>query len=260
MVFLASGDPDRPKPWPRCSDRKPLTPGLIKESLIISGWVALWRPLEIFLYDWWPDPRRCAGCTTGWRCDAGQCPARQARCAGRASRKHEQSDPATGALNCARAAVRGVSFLWVVVDQSAKPANLVVGVLACRGGNLGEPEAAAARQRSRAPRPAARAAAALPVAVAGGRQSTWRAAPFAPHASICSPGFVDLPAVSCRPALARNAFELIASLMPGSVPSDESERHDRVHCLDTRQPVVEQLTAEERAYGPALQPGTRRYG
>jgi len=27
---------------------------LIKESLVIAGWVALWRPLEIFLYDWWP--------------------------------------------------------------------------------------------------------------------------------------------------------------------------------------------------------------
>jgi hypothetical protein len=28
--------------------------GLVQESLIIGGWVALWRPLEIFLYDWWP--------------------------------------------------------------------------------------------------------------------------------------------------------------------------------------------------------------
>ncbi|MCU0811113.1 MAG: hypothetical protein MUE59_08775 [Thiobacillaceae bacterium] len=27
---------------------------LRKESLVIGGWVALWRPLEIFLYDWWP--------------------------------------------------------------------------------------------------------------------------------------------------------------------------------------------------------------
>lgn len=27
---------------------------LLKESLIIGGWVALWRPMEIFLYDWWP--------------------------------------------------------------------------------------------------------------------------------------------------------------------------------------------------------------
>ncbi len=28
--------------------------GLVSESLKIGGWVALWRPLEIFLYDWWP--------------------------------------------------------------------------------------------------------------------------------------------------------------------------------------------------------------
>ncbi len=27
---------------------------LIEEGLIILGWVANWRPIEIFLYDWWP--------------------------------------------------------------------------------------------------------------------------------------------------------------------------------------------------------------
>jgi hypothetical protein len=27
---------------------------LLRESVIIGGWVAMWRPLEIFLYDWWP--------------------------------------------------------------------------------------------------------------------------------------------------------------------------------------------------------------
>ncbi len=27
---------------------------IVKESFVIGGWVALWRPLEIFLYDWWP--------------------------------------------------------------------------------------------------------------------------------------------------------------------------------------------------------------
>jgi len=27
---------------------------LIEHSLVIGAWVALWRPLEIFLYDWWP--------------------------------------------------------------------------------------------------------------------------------------------------------------------------------------------------------------
>lgn len=27
---------------------------ILKESLTIGGWVAMWRPLEIYLYDWWP--------------------------------------------------------------------------------------------------------------------------------------------------------------------------------------------------------------
>lgn len=31
---------------------------LVKESLLIGGWVAMWRPLQIFLYDWWPIIRR----------------------------------------------------------------------------------------------------------------------------------------------------------------------------------------------------------
>ncbi len=31
---------------------------LFAEGLLIIGWVALWRPVEIFLYDWWPIYRR----------------------------------------------------------------------------------------------------------------------------------------------------------------------------------------------------------
>lgn len=27
---------------------------LVQESVVIGGWVALWHPLNIFLYDWWP--------------------------------------------------------------------------------------------------------------------------------------------------------------------------------------------------------------
>ena len=27
---------------------------ILRESLNIGGWVSMWRPLEIFLYDWWP--------------------------------------------------------------------------------------------------------------------------------------------------------------------------------------------------------------
>lgn len=28
--------------------------GFLKESLTIAGWVAMWRPMQIYLYDWWP--------------------------------------------------------------------------------------------------------------------------------------------------------------------------------------------------------------
>jgi hypothetical protein len=32
---------------------RPLATAL-HESLLVGGWVAMWRPMEIFLYDWWP--------------------------------------------------------------------------------------------------------------------------------------------------------------------------------------------------------------
>ena len=33
---------------------------IAREGLTIAGWVAMWRPLQIYLYDWWPlrDERR----------------------------------------------------------------------------------------------------------------------------------------------------------------------------------------------------------
>jgi hypothetical protein len=31
---------------------------VVEESLLIFGWVANWRPIEIFLYEWWPIVRR----------------------------------------------------------------------------------------------------------------------------------------------------------------------------------------------------------
>lgn len=31
---------------------------IARESLTIVGWVAMWRPLQIFLYDWWPLQRK----------------------------------------------------------------------------------------------------------------------------------------------------------------------------------------------------------
>jgi hypothetical protein len=37
----------------RLMDVRPLAQ-VLRESLVIGGWVAMWRPMEIFLYDWWP--------------------------------------------------------------------------------------------------------------------------------------------------------------------------------------------------------------
>jgi len=31
---------------------------IARESLTIVGWVAMWRPMQIFLYDWWPVLRK----------------------------------------------------------------------------------------------------------------------------------------------------------------------------------------------------------
>jgi hypothetical protein len=31
---------------------------VVSEGLLILGWVANWRPIELFLYDWWPIMRR----------------------------------------------------------------------------------------------------------------------------------------------------------------------------------------------------------
>ncbi|MCX6901617.1 MAG: hypothetical protein NT105_23300 [Verrucomicrobia bacterium] len=31
---------------------------IVRESLTIGGWVAMWRPLEIYLYQWWPLQKR----------------------------------------------------------------------------------------------------------------------------------------------------------------------------------------------------------
>ena len=32
--------------------------GFLRESMTIAGWVAMWRPMQIYLYDWWPLRRR----------------------------------------------------------------------------------------------------------------------------------------------------------------------------------------------------------
>ncbi|MBK8341612.1 MAG: hypothetical protein IPK99_17275 [Flavobacteriales bacterium] len=31
---------------------------VLRESLVIAGWVAMWQPMQIYLYGWWPLRRR----------------------------------------------------------------------------------------------------------------------------------------------------------------------------------------------------------
>lgn len=144
--------------------------------------------------------------------------------------------------------------LWIVVDQSMKPANLLVGVLA----------SAAATWASWTLLPPANGRVRIGALLLLLPRFLWQSLvagidvarrAFALGTPL-QPGFVDYP-IGLPPGFARNAFEIIASLMPGSVPSDEARGTIEFHCLDVRQPVVEQLAAEERAYAGALQPGRR---
>jgi multicomponent Na+:H+ antiporter subunit E len=143
--------------------------------------------------------------------------------------------------------------VWIVIDQSAKPANLVVGALAT----------IAATWTSLKLLPPAGGRVRLGVLLTMLPRFLWQSLvagidvarrAFAPRLPL-APGFVDYP-VRLRGS-ARNAFQLISSLMPGSVATGGTETQIEYHCLDTGQPVVEQLAAEERAYAAALVPGER---
>jgi multicomponent Na+:H+ antiporter subunit E len=69
------------------------------------------------------------------------------------------------------------------------------------------------------------------------------------------PGFVIFP-VRLPAGTARNVFCTLTSLLPGTVPAGSDDSGSLViHCLDVRQPVLADLTAEEalliRALGGA---------
>lgn len=145
--------------------------------------------------------------------------------------------------------------LWIVIDQSAKPANLAFGVLATAAATwaslkLLPPSAGRVRLGALLlllPR-------FLWQSLVAGINVARRA--FSPSMPL-APGFVQYPTRLPR-GTARNAFEAISSLLPGSVPADETETHIEYHALDLSQPVVEQLAAEEQAYAKALVAEPRR--
>ena len=71
------------------------------------------------------------------------------------------------------------------------------------------------------------------------------------------PGVVVYP-VKLPRGPARNAFETVTSLLPGTMPCGGDEQTIDYHCLDVRQPVVQRLAADESAYGRAFIPGAER--
>jgi multicomponent Na+:H+ antiporter subunit E len=157
-------------------------------------------------------------------------------------------------LNAGRGSVLALRALlyfgvWIVVDQSARPANLVVGVLASGAAawvslTLLPPD----RGRVRLGRLLVQMPRFLWQSLVAGIDVARRA--FAPTLDL-QPGFIEYR-TQLPPSVARSAFKLITSLMPGSVSTSEGPQHIEFHCLDTRQPVAEQLAAEERVYTPAL--------
>ena len=144
--------------------------------------------------------------------------------------------------------------LWIVIDQSAKPANLAFGVLAT----------AAATWASLKLMPPSLGSVRIGALVLLLPRFLWQSMiagidvarrAFAPRLPL-APGFVQYPTGLPRGA-ARNAFAAISSLLPGSVPVSETDTHIEYHALDLSQPVVEQLAAEEQAYAKALVAGQR---
>jgi len=147
-------------------------------------------------------------------------------------------------------------LLWLLLMQSMKAADLVVGLFACL---------AATWTSLRLMPPASgcvhfgKLLSLLPhflwESVLAGVDVARRA--LHPRMPL-SPGFVTCP-LSFPPGFARNTFATISSLLPGSVPADETEGVLVYHCLDDTSPVVEQLWKEERLLARALVAG-RRHG
>ncbi|MCX7890770.1 MAG: Na+/H+ antiporter subunit E [Burkholderiales bacterium] len=148
----------------------------------------------------------------------------------------------------------GFAALWVVLVRGVAPADLAVGVLAAAvatWASLRLLPAEAGRVNLGAL--ALRLPRFLWQSVVAGVDVARRA--LAPGVPLRL-GFVGYRTGFARGA-ARNAFATITSLMPGTVPVDDTEAEISYHCLDVGQPVAAQLAAEEREYADALAPGKR---
>lgn len=145
-------------------------------------------------------------------------------------------------------------LVWIVIDRSAKPANLAFGVVATIAATwVSMKLMPPARGRIRLGALLLLLPRFLWQSLAAGWDVARRA--FALRVPL-QPGFVDYRTGLPRGA-ARNTFEALTSLLPGSVPTGETETTIEYHALDMSQPVAEQLAAEEQVYAKALIAGRR---
>jgi multicomponent Na+:H+ antiporter subunit E len=142
--------------------------------------------------------------------------------------------------------------LWMVLMQSAAPLDVAVGAVA----------AFAATSASLYLLPPAAGRVCFLALVALLPRFAWQSLlagidvarrVFAPGLPLKT-GFIDYR-IGFPRGQARNYFATITSLMPGTLPTGEAPETIEFHCLDTTQPIVEQVTDQERRLARALIPG-----
>lgn len=165
--------------------------------------------------------------------------------------KHAEANTLT-TLSAALSRGGVLYLLWLVLMQSAKPGDLAMGLFTAGAAtwvslHLFKPESGRFRY--------GKLLALFPhfiwVSVLAGFDVARRA--FDPRLPL-QPGFVSCP-LDFPPGLARNTFATFTSLMPGTVSISEGGADLLYHCLDTSQPVLEQLWNEERLLAKAVDIG-----
>jgi multicomponent Na+:H+ antiporter subunit E len=165
--------------------------------------------------------------------------------------------PASGSRQPVRAVIARAAMLfglWIVLMQSAQPADLAVGALATIAATwaslrLLPPETG----RVRFGRLLLLMPRFLWQSFKGGVDVAGRV--FAPSLPLHT-GVVDYRTGFPR-GQARNNFATITSLMPGTLPAGDGPDSIEFHCLDTTQPITAQIAEEERLLAKALEPGER---
>ncbi|CAB3767195.1 Na+/H+ antiporter subunit E [Paraburkholderia humisilvae] len=154
------------------------------------------------------------------------------------------------------ALARALCFLalWIILMSSVKPADLIFGLVATLVATqmsllLLPPAARQLRIGALllfAPHFLAQS---LLAGIDVARRALHPRLPLQPGIVVYRVGF--------PPGMARNDFAIVTSLLPGSLPIDDTEDGLVYHCLDVSQPIAEQLADEERRLAGVFTRGER---